>query len=63
VVISDGWFQGKKAELRTNAAGDCVRIEDGTEFLVKDGKTYISPDDVGHVDEFRRIYEQLRKRP
>ena len=60
--IRDGWFKGKKAELRTNAAGDWVRIDEDTEFCVKDGKTYLSIDDIGHVDDFRRIYDLLREK-
>lgn len=62
MMISDGWFEGKRAELRTNQAGDWVRIEDGTEFCVRDGKIYLSIDDAGHEDEFRRIYDQLRNK-
>lgn len=62
MIISDGWFQGKNAELRTNAAGDWVRIDDDTQFCVKDEKYYLSIEDVGHVDEFRRIYDHLQKK-
>jgi len=60
MIISDGWFQGKKAELTTNQAGDWVRIDDDTQFCVRDGKIYLSIDDAGHEGEFRLIYDQLR---
>ncbi|MGH9765549.1 MAG: hypothetical protein ACREDR_40910 [Blastocatellia bacterium] len=39
--------------------GGWVRIEEHTEFCVKDGKIYLSIDDVGHVDEFLHIYDHL----
>jgi len=38
VIIPDGWFRGKKAEVKSTAEGDWVRIEGETEFCVKDGK-------------------------
>lgn len=61
MILRDGWFQGKKAELRTNAAGDWVRIGEDSEFCVKEGKFYVSVDDIGHLDEFRLIYGLLRE--
>lgn len=60
--IPDGWFKDKKAELTTSAAGDWVRIDVDTNFCVKEGRFYVCPDDIGHVDEFRRIYDLLRKK-
>lgn len=62
MIISDGWFKDRKAELRTNQAGDWVKIDADTEFCVRDGKIYLSVDDAGHEGEFRRIYDQLRKK-
>ena len=38
MIIPDGWFRGKKAEVKSTAEGDWVRIEGETEFCVKDGK-------------------------
>jgi hypothetical protein len=63
MLIPDGWFQGKKAVLRTNTAGDWVQIDDGTEFCVRNGKIYALQNDIGQVDDFRRIYDLLRKKP
>lgn len=59
--ISEGWFQGRKATLKRNAAGDWVHIGQDIEFLVKDGKFYLLVEDSGHLDEFKRIYSQLQK--
>src|SRR5579863_3670502 len=38
VTIPDGWFRGKKAQLKSTAEADWVRIEGETEFCVRDGK-------------------------
>jgi hypothetical protein len=60
MIIPDGWFQGKKAELGTNAAGDWVQIDQETHFFVKDGRFYLSIEDIDHIEEFRHIYDLLR---
>lgn len=62
LIIPGGWFGGRTAKLRTNTAGDWVRIDGDTEFCVKDGKISLSIDDVGQAGEFRRIYDLVRKR-
>jgi hypothetical protein len=56
VKIPDGWFATRAADLRTSAAGDWGRINEDSEFCVKDGKFYPSIDDARRTDESRRIY-------
>lgn len=62
MIISGGWFKGKNAELKREPTVDRVRIyEEGFEldFIMQNGKLYTSVENVGHVEEFRRIYDQL----
>lgn len=60
VIILDRWFRGKKAELKSTAEGDWVRIEGETEFCVKDGKI-ISETEYDQRD-LQHVYDLLRAR-
>jgi len=60
VIVPDGPFQGKQAELKATAAGDCVRIDGETEFRVKDGRIVL-PIDYDERD-LLHVYDLLRKK-
>ena len=60
MIIPDGPFCGRKAELKTTAAGDWVRIDGETEFCVKDGRIGF---EIGYDErDLRHLYDLLRKR-
>jgi hypothetical protein len=61
VIIPDGWFRAKNAELKSTADGDWVLIEGQTEFRYKDGKIAALPE--GHDErDLRHVYDLLRER-
>lgn len=60
MIIPDGPFQGKRAELKATAAGDCVRIHGETDFCVKEGKITF-PVDYDERD-LLHVYDLLRKK-
>jgi len=60
VIIPDGPFQGKRAELKATAAGDCVRIDEETEFCAKDGHINF-PIDYDERD-LLHVYDLLRRK-
>lgn len=58
MIIPDGWFQGKNAELIANCDG--VMIERETIFFVKDGRTIFQ---IGEDEQnLRHVYDLLRQR-
>ncbi len=59
MIIPDGPFQGKEAELFADV--DCVRIVGEIDFLVKKDGRIIFPIDYDERD-LRHIYDLLRKR-
>lgn len=61
VIIPDGWFRGKNAELKSTADGDWVLIEGETEFRYKDGTIATLPEGYDERD-LRYVYDLLRKR-
>lgn len=60
MIIPDGWFSGKEAELKSTPEADWIRIEGETEFCVKDGKI-ISGTDYDQRD-LQYVYDLLRTR-
>jgi len=61
MIIPDGPFRGRKAELRTTKEGDWVRIEGESQFCVKpnDQITF----EIGYDErDLRPVYDLLRKR-
>lgn len=61
VIIPDGWFKGKKAELKRTADGDWVQIEGETEFRYKNGQIATLPEGYDERD-LRYVYDLLRDR-
>lgn len=61
MIIPDGPFKDKRAELKATAEGDCVRIDGETEFCVKDGHI-VFPIDYDERD-LLHVYDLLRKTP
>lgn len=63
LIIRGGSFEGKKAELRADAAGDWVRIAGETVFCVKDGHIKWDPFLIDYDErDLLYVYELLRKK-
>lgn len=61
MIIPDGWFGGKNAELKSTADGDWVLIEGETEFRYKNGEIATLPEGYDERD-LRHVYDLLRER-
>jgi hypothetical protein len=60
MIIPDGPFKDKKAQLKTTPTGDWVRIAGETEYCVKGGKITFEK---GYDErDLRYVYDLLRKR-
>lgn len=65
MIIPDGWFEDKNAELRSNALGDWVLIEGENDFCIDNGRiTNLTMGDRAREIEVEvlRIYDLLRAR-
>lgn len=65
MIVSYGWFKGRKAELKSNDGIDMVQIDGGDDgnviFWMKENRIYFSPDDEVDEADLRYVYELLIK--